>query len=171
MLLGLHHRITTANSVKISRTDCLSNPSVPRNFRARLATRLIRTHSREDLCGPAVAGTSRSLAVVSGCMSRYLSAGNGRSDFHILLFNEHSAPPSSRALNWLTCDASSPPVIWTPISVPHRPRHHPLVLASSQAQRRVERSTWGASLPAAWLDTEAEEGTGKHLLTSLVWKY
>ena len=116
MLLGLHHRITTAGSVKISRTDCRPDRWVPRNFRARLATRLIRTRGWEDLCGPAVAETSRSLAVVFGCMSWYLSAGNGRSDFHILLFNEHSAPPSSRALNWLTCDASSPPVIWSRIA-------------------------------------------------------
>lgn len=74
----------------------------PAQFQAQLATRLIRTHSRRiyawRLPCPVVANTAHSLAAVFGCMSRYLSAGNGRSDFHILLFNEQITPPSNRGL-------------------------------------------------------------------------
>lgn len=74
----------------------------PTQFQAQLATWLIRTHSQRIyalwLPCPVVAKTTRSLAVFFRCMSRYLSAGNGRSDFHILLFNEHSTPPSNAAL-------------------------------------------------------------------------
>lgn len=117
----------------------------PTQFQAQLATRLIRTHSRRisalRLACPVVANTAHSLAVVFGCMSRYLSAGNGRSDFHILLFNEQSAPLSNRALigSHVTLH-----LLWSfgRQYQSHIAKHHLQVLALSQARSRVKRSTW-----------------------------
>ncbi len=87
-----------------------------------------------------------SLAVVLGCMSRYLSAGNGRSDFHILLFNEHSTPPSNGAL---IGSHVTHHLRWSfgRQYQSHITQHHLHILASSQAQSRVERSTWCAFVP------------------------
>lgn len=122
----------------------------PTQFQAQLATRLIRTHSWRIYAlrfpCPVVAKTTRSLAVVLGCMSRYLSAGNGRSDFHILLFNEHSALLSNGALigSHVTHHLRRP---FGRQYQSHITQHHLHILASSQAQSRVKRSTWCAFVP------------------------
>lgn len=122
----------------------------PTQFQAQLATWLIRTHSWR-ICAlrlpcPVAAKTTHSLAVFLGCMSRYLSAGNGRSDFHILLFNEHSTPLSNGALigsyvmhhlRWSFGRQYQS----------HIAQHHLHILAFSHAQSKVRRSTWCAFVP------------------------
>lgn len=103
-MLGLHHHITTANSMKISRPDSgISKNLNPAQFQAQLAIWLIWTHSWRSRalllpCAVMVAKTIQGLAFLFGCMSWCLSAGNGRSHFHILLFNEDSTVLSNAAV-------------------------------------------------------------------------
>lgn len=71
--------------------DMQSPTLSPTQFQSQLATSLIWTHSGRILASlcPRVAETPCSLAYLRG---------NGGAAFHILLFNEHSTPLSSRDL-------------------------------------------------------------------------
>lgn len=121
-------------------------------------------------------------------MSRYLSAGNGRSDFHILLFNEHSTSLSNGALMGSHVTHH---LHWSfgRQYQSHITHHHLHVLASSQARSGVKRSVWCAFVPGLCVsfcndiiisssspvieDTEGlltEKRTERHLLMPSVWK-
>lgn len=122
----------------------------PTQFQAQLATWWIQAHSWRIyalwLCCPVVGKTTHSLAVFFGCMSRYLSAGNGRSDFHILLFNEHSTLSSNAALMGSHVTHH---LRWSfgRQYQSHITHHHLHVLALSQAHTEVKRSVWCSFVP------------------------
>lgn len=164
----------------------------PTQFQALLATLWIQAHSWRIyalwLHCPVVGKTTHSLAVFFGCMSRYLSAGNGRSDFHILLFNEHSTSLSNGALMGSHVTHH---LHWSfgRQYQSHITHHHLHVLASSQARSGVKRSVWCAFVPGLCVsfcndiiisssspvieDTEGlltEKRTERHLLMPSVWK-
>lgn len=115
----------------------------PTQFQAWLATRLIWTRSWRiralRLRCTLAAKTTHSLAVFFGCMSRYLSAGNGTSDLHILHFNEHSTLLSSGTLmgSYVTYHLQ-----WSfgRQYQCHITQHHLHILALNQACSRVKRS-------------------------------
>lgn len=100
--------------------DCRPQPLSHTQFQSQLATWLIWTRSGRirALPRPVVAKTPPQPRCRLWIYESMLIC-------HILLFNEHGTPLSNGAPNWLTCDASSALVIWTPISIPYRPAPSP----------------------------------------------